>query len=68
MRINEVAPGMLAEGVNKLGASLIRYLIELYSNEGKAVAYVEDDLVDPPNFYGRTKFACERTMAASGEN
>jgi dTDP-4-dehydrorhamnose reductase len=66
MRINGVAPGILAEEAKKLGAALIHYSTDYVFNGEKQGAYVEDDPTDPQNAYGRTKLAGEQAIAATG--
>src|SRR5258707_431248 len=53
MRINAEAPGILAEEAKKLGAALVHYSTDYVFNGEKQGAYVEDDLTDPQNEYGR---------------
>jgi dTDP-4-dehydrorhamnose reductase len=65
MRINGVAPGVLAEEANRLGAPLIHYSTD-YVFDGNAKApYREDDATAPQSVYGHTKLAGECAVTAT---
>jgi dTDP-4-dehydrorhamnose reductase len=64
--VNSVAPGILAEEANRLGAILVHYSTDYVFDGSKAAPYTEDDVPDPINVYGRTKLEGERAVAASG--
>lgn len=66
MRINGEAPGVLAQEAERLGAALIHYSTDYVFNGRKTTPYVEGDVPDPLNAYGRTKLAGEQAIAASG--
>ena len=66
MRINGVAPGILAEEAKRLGALLVHYSTDYVFDGEKATPYVEDDPPGPLNVYGRTKLEGEKAIAASG--
>lgn len=66
MRINGEAPGVLAEEARRLGIPLIHYSTDYVFDGEKEGAYVEEDVTDPQNAYGRTKLAGEQAIAASG--
>jgi dTDP-4-dehydrorhamnose reductase len=68
MRINGEAPGVLAEEAKKLGAALIHYSTDYVFDGEKEGAYVEDDLTNPQNVYGRSKLAGEQAIAVTGVN
>jgi dTDP-4-dehydrorhamnose reductase len=57
--INGVAPGVLAEESLKLKALLIHYSTDYVFDGTKASAYVEEDVPNPINAYGRSKLAGE---------
>ena len=64
MHVNGVAPGILAEEANFLGAPLIHYSTD-YVFDGNATApYREDDATAPQSVYGRTKLAGEQAVIA----
>ena len=64
MRINGIAPGILAEEANRLGAPLIHYSTD-YVFDGSAHApYREDDATAPQSAYGRSKLAGEQAVTA----
>ena len=62
MQINGVAPRVLAEEANRLGAAIIHYSTD-YVFAGDAVeAYVEADPTSPQNTYCKTKLAGEEAV------
>ncbi|MFM0051915.1 dTDP-4-dehydrorhamnose reductase [Caballeronia grimmiae] len=66
MRANGEAPGVLAEEAKRLGAALVHYSTDYVFDGTKEGAYVEDDVVNPQNVYGKSKLAGEQAIAASG--
>lgn len=64
--INAIAPGILAEETEKLGALLVHYSTDYVFDGRKRTPYREDDPTGPLNAYGRTKLAGERAIAESG--
>ncbi|MGB5082944.1 MAG: dTDP-4-dehydrorhamnose reductase [Burkholderiales bacterium] len=66
MQVNGVAPGILAEESRRLGALLIHYSSDYVFDGTKPAPYVETDLPNPINAYGRSKLAGERAIQASG--
>ena len=66
MAINGQAPGILAEEANRIGASIVHYSTDYVFDGEKSGPYVEEDLPNPLNVYGRTKLAGERAVIASG--
>ncbi|HEY6773110.1 MAG TPA: dTDP-4-dehydrorhamnose reductase [Oxalicibacterium sp.] len=66
MRVNAEAPAVMAEEAKKLGAALIHYSTDYVFDGAKTAAYVEDDVPNPQNVYGRSKLAGEQAIAASG--
>jgi len=66
MRINGIAPGVLAEEAKRLGALLVHYSTDYVFDGEKATPYVEDDPPNPLNVYGKTKLEGERAIQASG--
>jgi dTDP-4-dehydrorhamnose reductase len=66
MRVNGLAPGVMAEEAAKLGAALVHYSTDYVFDGTKQGAYTEDDTPCPINVYGRTKLAGEQAIAATG--
>ena len=66
MRINGLAPGVLAEEAKRLGALLVHYSTDYVFDGEKSTPYVEEDEPNPINEYGRSKLAGERAVADSG--
>jgi dTDP-4-dehydrorhamnose reductase len=66
MRINGLAPAVMAEEAAKLGASIVHYSTDYVFDGTKQEPYTEADLPCPLNVYGRTKLAGEQAIAASG--
>jgi dTDP-4-dehydrorhamnose reductase len=66
MRINGFAPGVLAEEAKRLGALLVHYSTDYVFDGEKTTPYVEDDVPNPINVYGRTKLEGERAIQAAG--
>jgi dTDP-4-dehydrorhamnose reductase len=66
MRINGVAPGLLAEEGKRLGALLVHYSTDYVFDGEKRSPYLEDDVPNPISQYARSKLEGERTIAASG--
>ena len=64
MRVNGVAPGVLAEEARRSGALLIHYSTDYVFDGSKASPYVESDATNPINAYGRSKLAGEQAIAA----
>jgi dTDP-4-dehydrorhamnose reductase len=63
--INAVAPGILAEEAQRLGALLIHYSTDYVFDGAKSAPYAEDDMPAPLSAYGRTKRAGELAIAAA---
>lgn len=62
MQINGVAPGILAEEAQKIGALLIHYSTDYVFDGTKETAYTESDVPCPINVYGATKLAGEKAI------
>lgn len=66
MRINGLAPGVMAEEAAKLGAAIVHYSTDYVFDGTKETPYTEADPPCPLNVYGRTKLAGEQAIATSG--
>ena len=66
MRINGVAPGILAEEAMKLGALLVHYSTDYVFDGAKIEPYVETDAPNPLGAYGQTKLAGDEAVRAVG--
>ena len=66
MRINGLAPGVLAEEAKRAGATLVYYSTDYVFDGDSSAPYTEDDKPHPLNVYGRTKLAGERAIQAVG--
>jgi dTDP-4-dehydrorhamnose reductase len=66
MRLNAQAPGVLAEEAKRLGAALVHYSTDYVFDGTKDAPYVETDVVNPQNVYGKSKLEGERAIAAVG--
>ena len=66
MAVNGTAPGVLAEEARRLGALLIHYSTDYVFDGSKTGAYVEEDIPNPINVYGKTKLAGERAIQSVG--
>ena len=66
MKINGVAPGILAEEAMKLGALLVHYSTDYVFDGTKTEPYVESDAPNPLGSYGRSKLAGDAAVRAIG--
>jgi len=66
MKINGIAPGLLAEEAKRLGALLVHYSTDYVFDGTKQTAYTESDRPNPINYYGKTKLAGEQAVQATG--
>jgi dTDP-4-dehydrorhamnose reductase len=66
MKINGVAPGILAEEAKKLGALLVHYSTDYVFDGAKTEPYVETDAPNPLGAYGQTKLAGDEAVRAIG--
>ena len=64
MRINGIAPGVIAEEAKRVGASVIHYSTDYVFDGTKDAPYVESDRTSPLNVYGRSKLAGELAIAS----
>jgi dTDP-4-dehydrorhamnose reductase len=61
--VNAVAPGVLAEEAEAVGALLVHYSTDYVFDGRGARPYAETDATNPLSTYGRTKLAGERAVA-----
>ena len=64
--INAVAPGVLAEEAQKIGALLVHYSTDYVFDGSQNAPYTEEDAPNPQSIYGKTKLAGEDAVRASG--
>lgn len=63
--INAVAPGILGEEAQRLGAMVVHYSTDYVFDGSGATPWKEDDANGPLNVYGATKLAGEQALAAA---
>ena len=66
MRLNAVAPGIIAEEAKRANAPLVHYSTDYVYDGKQARPYTEDDAPNPVNAYGKSKLAGERAIQAVG--
>lgn len=66
MQVNGIAPGILAEEAKRIGAVLVHYSTDYVFDGTKGAPYIEEDVPNPVNAYGRTKLAGEKAIMAAG--
>lgn len=66
MKLNGVAPGILAESAANIGALLVHYSTTFVFDGKKNTPYTEEDEPNPVNAYGRSKLAGEQAVMAAG--
>ena len=64
LAINGIAPGILAQEAQRLGAALIHYSTDYVFDGRKNTPYTEQDIPNPQNIYGSSKLAGERAIQA----
>ena len=62
LQINGVAPGILAEEANRVGAWLVHYSTDYVFDGTKGTPYVEEDGPNPLGAYGRSKLAGDQAV------
>lgn len=67
MRVNGQAPGIMAEAARKSGAILVHYSTDYVFDGAKGSPYVETDIPNPLNVYGKSKLAGEMAIQQSAE-
>lgn len=66
MRVNGLAPGVMAEEAARLGARLVHFSTDYVFDGTKQQPYIESDIPCPVNVYGQSKLAGERAIVATG--
>jgi dTDP-4-dehydrorhamnose reductase len=66
LKVNGIAPGILAEEARRAGACLVHYSTDYVFDGSKSMPYVEEDRTAPMNVYGSTKLEGEARIAAVG--
>ncbi|MFC1747697.1 dTDP-4-dehydrorhamnose reductase [Pseudomonadota bacterium] len=66
MRVNGIAPGILAEEAKQLNALLIHYSTDYVFDGTNNRPYSETDLPNPQGVYGKTKLAGEQAIEKVG--
>ena len=64
--INAHAPALMAEEGRKIGAAMIHYSTDYIFDGTKNSPYIEDDLPNPLNVYGKTKLHGEQAIRETG--
>ncbi|MEG4072837.1 dTDP-4-dehydrorhamnose reductase [Microcoleus sp. Pol14C2] len=64
--VNGIAPGILAEECEKLGASLIHFSTDYVFDGSNGSAYLETDSTNPLGTYGKSKLAGEEAIRKAG--
>jgi dTDP-4-dehydrorhamnose reductase len=63
--VNAIAPGILAQEANKIGAAMVHYSTDYIFDGSKQEPYIETDSTNPLNVYGRSKLAGELAIRDS---
>lgn len=66
MKINGIAPGIIAEEVGEVGACLIHYSTDYVFDGNKDTPYTEEDIPNPINVYGYSKLVGEEAIEKTG--
>ena len=66
MKINALAPGIMAEMSRRLGAVFIHYSTDYVFNGRQSTPYTENDRADPLNVYGKSKVMGEENIKQAG--
>lgn len=61
--VNAVAPGVMGEEAQRLGAAVIHFSTDYVFDGNQATPYKESDAVGPQSVYGQTKLDGERALA-----
>jgi dTDP-4-dehydrorhamnose reductase len=64
--VNAIAPGIMAEEAQRLKAAFIHYSTDYVFDGKKGAPYIEEDIPNPLNHYGRSKLEGERFIQEAG--
>jgi dTDP-4-dehydrorhamnose reductase len=64
--VNTDAPALMATEAKKIGAALVHYSTDYVFDGLKNSPYLENDLPNPVNVYGKTKLAGEQAVVEAG--
>ena len=64
--INAIGPGVLAEEAKKINAVFVHYSTDYVFDGTKGSPYIETDVTNPLNVYGKTKLEGEQAIQAVG--
>ena len=67
MKINALAPGLMAEMASKLRAVFIHYSTDYVFDGGKGATYKENDPTHPLNMYGKSKLVGEENIKQAAD-
>ena len=67
MKINAIAPGVMAETARKNGTVFIHYSTDYVFDGKRDIPYTEKDLVNPLNVYGKSKLEGEENVKQAGD-
>ena len=67
MKINAIAPGVMAEAAHKIGAVFIHYSTDYVFDGTSDVPYTELDRTNPLNVYGQSKLMGEENIKQAGD-
>ena len=67
MKVNAVAPGVMAEVARKISAVFIHYSTDYVFDGKKDQPHTENDPVNPLNVYGKSKLAGEENIKQAGD-
>jgi dTDP-4-dehydrorhamnose reductase len=66
LKVNGIAPGVIAEHAKRIGAILVHYSTDYVFNGKSDIPWKESDSPEPVNYYGYSKLAGEKAVIASG--
>ena len=67
MKVNGVAPGIMAEAARRSSAMLVHYSTDYVFDGAKGSPYVETDIPNPLNVYGESKLAGEKAVQQAAD-
>jgi dTDP-4-dehydrorhamnose reductase len=67
MKVNALAPGVMAEAARKLGAALIHYSTDYVFDGRENTLCTENDRTNPLNVYGKSKWMGEENIKQAGD-